>query len=522
MALEIRQVQKLAQQLVMTPQLQQAIKLLQLSRFELEELISKELEENPVLELEDGQEEKPGEEASGEEEGGIEGNAIEGDAEKGNAEEGVPKQEVDEEALADSFHELPDTGISHDLNPVDKIGTWDWQEYLENHSNSIHGTLTGEALNEDGEGYPSWENVLTKKISLEDRLVWQLRLSRLTEHEEKIGFYIIGKLDENGYLAVALEEVSRATGATPEEAERVLKRIQLFDPVGIAARDLRECLLVQLENLGHGTHLAARIVSDHLSQLHPQHYEKLARELGVSVNEVMAAAQLIASLEPKPAQSFEEEEVRTIVPDVSVEKMGNEYVVLLNDDGIPRLRVNPLYRRLASQEGGQEGQAREYLQEKVRAAAWLIKSIHQRQRTLYRVSQSIVKFQKDFLEQGVSHLRPMVLKNVAEDIGMHESTVSRATANKYIHTPQGLFELKYFFQSGLRAGAGENVASESVKEKIRRIISSEDPKKPYSDQHIAKILSQEMIGIARRTVAKYREAMGIHPSSKRRQPYLSK
>ncbi|MEK7210578.1 MAG: RNA polymerase sigma-54 factor, partial [Candidatus Binatota bacterium] len=203
-------------------------------------------------------------------------------------------------------------------------------------------------------------------------------------------------------------------------------------------------------------------------------------------------------------------------------KIGDEYVVFLNDEGIPRLRVSSLYRRLTGQAGEEEEQARQYLQEKVRAATWLIKSIQQRQQTLYRVTQSIFKFQRDFLEMGVRHLKPMVLKEVAEDIGMHESTVSRATANKYVHTPQGLFELKYFFQSGLKSGNGEDVASESVKDKIRTIISTEDPRKPFSDQYIAGLLGQDSIDIARRTVAKYREAMGILPSSKRRQPYWRK
>jgi len=296
----------------------------------------------------------------------------------------------------------------------------------------------------------------------------------------------------------------------------------VFDPVGVAARDLRECLLIQLENLELGNSLAARIVSDHLSQLETKRYEKLARELGASVEEVVAASHVIGSLEPKPARGFEEEEIRTIIPDVCVEKIDDNYVVFLNDEGVPHLRVSSLYRRLAGQEGEEEGQARQYLQEKVRAATWLIKSIHQRQQTLYRVTQSIFKFQGDFLEHGVSQLKPMVLRDVAQEIGMHESTVSRATANKYVHTPQGLFELKFFFQSGLKAGNGEDVASESVREKIRGIISAEDPRKPYSDQDIAGLLGKEAIDIARRTVAKYREAMGILPSSKRRQHYFRK
>jgi RNA polymerase sigma-54 factor len=398
----------------------------------------------------------------------------------------------------------------------------DWQEYLDTHSNAIHGSLTAEATSEDGDAPPSWENSLTKKTSLEDHLIWQLRLSRISPDEEAVGLYIIGNLDENGYLALPLEEVCRVTGCTSESAEALLKRIQFFDPVGVAARDLRECLLAQLENLNLKDSLAARIVADYLGHLESKRYEKLARELATTVDEIADAAHLIASLEPKPSRGFEQDEIRTVLPDVFVEKIGDEYVIYLNDDGVPRLRVSSLYRRMAGQNGAEEEQARQYLQEKVRAATWLIKSIQQRQQTLYRVTQSIFKFQQEFLDHGVSHLKPMVLRDVAEDIHMHESTVSRATANKYVHTPQGLFELKFFFQSGLRAGNGEDVASESVKEKIRGIIAAEDPRKPFSDQHIAALLSQDTIDIARRTVAKYREAMGILPSSKRRQPYFRK
>ena len=472
----------------MTPQLQQATKLLQLSRFELEDLISRELQENPALE-----------ETAGEE------------AEK--REIGAEEEKVEE----------PRPEPSREMAATEKIGTLDWQEYMDTHSNAIHGSLTeGSSSHDDGEGPPSWENTVTKKTSLEDHLEWQLHLSRFTEREEAIGLYIIGNLDDNGYLALSLEEVCQATGCAAEEAESVLKRIRFFDPVGVAARDLRECLLVQLESVELAQSLAARIASDHLSQLETKRYEKLSRELGVSVDEVVAAAHLIASLEPKPARGFEEEEAHTIIPDVSVEKVGDEYVVLLQDEGMPRLRVSALYRRLAGNKEEHVLQAREYLQEKLRAATWLIKSIHWRQQTLYRVTQSIFKVQRDFLDHGVSHLKPMVLKNVAEDIGMHESTVSRATASKYVHTPQGIFELKYFFQSGVKAGNGQDMASETVKEKIRGIISAEDPRKPHSDQHIARLLGQETIDIARRTVAKYREAMRILPSSKRRQPHLQK
>jgi RNA polymerase sigma-54 factor len=490
MALEIRQVQKLAQQLVMTPQLQQAIKLLQLSRVELEEMVSKELQENPALE--------------------------EGPAEEGETSE--PARSETPEVIPGV--ESPDAVLNRELSAVDKIGTLDWQEYLDTHSNSIHGSLTAEATSEDGDSPPSWENSLTKKITLEDHLIWQLRLSKITERESTIGLHIIQNLNENGYLALSRDEICGATESTPEEFEVVLRRIQFFDPVGVAARDLRECLLVQLENLKLSDSLAARIVADHLSFLESKRYEKLAKDLAVTIDEIAEAAHLIASLEPKPSRGFEQDEVRTVLPDVFVEKVGDEYLIYLNDDGVPRLRVSSLYRRMAGQEGVAEEQARQYLQEKVRAATWLIKSIQQRQQTLFRVTQSIFKFQQEFLDHGVSQLKPMVLRDVAEDIHMHESTVSRATANKYVHTPQGLFELKFFFQSGLKGGNGEDVASESVKEKIRGIIGAEDPRKPHSDQHIAAMLSSDSIDIARRTVAKYREAMGILPSSKRRQPFL--
>jgi RNA polymerase sigma-54 factor len=288
MALEVKLLQKLAQQLVMTPQLQQAIKLLQLSHLDLEGLISKELEENPALEESAGEEEREPEQA----------------------------EQVKE---VEKTRELP----------ADKNSPLDWQDYLDTHSNSRHGSLTAEATRDDDEGYPTWENTLTRTETLQDHLVWQLRLSGLSESEETIGLHIIGNLDDRGYLELTLEELCRATGALPEDAERVLKRIQLFDPVGVAARDLRECLLIQLENLGLGSSLAARLVSDHLSELESRRYEKVARSLGISVEEIMMASHVIGTLEPKPARGFGEEQVRTVIPDVTVQKIGDEYVVLL-------------------------------------------------------------------------------------------------------------------------------------------------------------------------------------------------
>jgi RNA polymerase sigma-54 factor len=317
-----------------------------------------------------------------------------------------------------------------------------------------------------------------------------------------------------------LDEVAFLANTWPDVAivELVLRRIQDFDPPGVAARDLAECLLIQLRQLGlEDDSLPARIVRDYLPMLESRRFDRLARELGVTMEQVAEATKVVSVLEPKPGRDFSDQDTRYVTPDVHVHKVGDEYVVTLNEEGLPRLRVSSFYRQMLGANGSPE--ARGYIQEKMRAAAWLIKSIHQRQRTLYMVTSSIVKFQREFLDGGVAHLRPLVLKDVANDIGMHESTVSRATAGKYVHTPQGTFELKYFFTSSLRGGHGSEVSAESVKEKIRDIIAKEDARKPLSDQYIAELLGKEQIDIARRTVAKYRELMGILPSSKRKQVY---
>jgi RNA polymerase sigma-54 factor len=311
--------------------------------------------------------------------------------------------------------------------------------------------------------------------------------------------------------------VAFQTGCDFDQVEAALRRIQALDPPGVGARDLCECLLLQLRLQGEEASIAARIVDGYLPLLEGKRYDRIARELGVSVDEVVAAADVIATLEPKPGRDFGEGDIRYITPDVFVHKVGDELIITLNDEGLPRLRVSNYYRRVLGNQSGDE--AKRYIQDKMRAAAWLIKSIQQRQRTLYLVTESIVRFQREFFEHGVTHLKPLVLKNVAMDIGMHESTVSRATANKYVHTPQGTFELKYFFTSSLQGADGEEVSAESVKERIREIISQEDPHHPLSDQHIAKMLAKEHVGIARRTVAKYRETMGLLPSSKRRQAF---
>jgi RNA polymerase sigma-54 factor len=488
MALEPKLFQKLTQQLVMTPQLRQAIKILQVSRTELESLIENELEENPILE--EGQQ-----------------------AEKGTLELDPAEPAVD--GVMGEAEPVPEAPKPED-NAKD-LKEIDWGEYLENYGNEFHGSSYADSDPGDDDRRPSLENVLTKTQDLLGHLEWQLRLSSFTADEERIAGLIIGNIDNDGYLGATVEEIAELVGVDPAAVQAVLAKLQEFDPPGVCARDLRECLLIQLRQLGAGDSLAARIVRDHLDGLESRRFEKLARDLGVSLEQVLEASRAVAALEPKPGRNFGEGEARYVTPDVFITKVSGEYVITLNDDGLPYLRVSGYYKRMLGADPS--GEAKGYIQEKMRAASWLIKSIQQRQRTIYLVTQSIVKFQRDFFERGISGLRPLVLKDVANDIGMHESTVSRATSNKYVHTPQGTFELKFFFTSSLRAGGGEDVSSESVKQRIRDIIQAEDARHPYSDQYIAALLAKENVDIARRTVAKYREMMGILPSSKRKQMF---
>ncbi len=482
----LRLVQKLSQQLVMTPQLRMAIKILQLARVELETLVSDELSQNPVLE----EEVEP-------------------------ASDDLPTVDGAVKTAADEWK--PAEADGKEIKEPGSLGEIDWKDYLENYGNDFHAGIPAGASDYDEERRPSLENTLVKTASLADHLMWQLRLSSMTEEEQLVGAVIINNLDEDGYLSCPIEEVAFMAAEEVAATEAVLRKIQEFDPPGVAARNISECLLIQLAQLGLGDSLAARLVRDYMDDLQARRFDKVARQLKVPIEEVLHAARAIAALEPKPGRDYGEGDTRYVTPDVYIHKVGDEFVVTLNDDGMPRLRVSQFYRKVLSNDGSRE--AKGYIEDKMRAAAWLIKSIHQRQRTLQLVTESIVRFQRGFLEKGVAQLRPLVLKQVADDIGMHESTVSRATANKYVHTPQGIFELKYFFTSSLKGKDGEDVSAESVKKRIQEIIAAEDPKKPHSDQYIAQLLANESIAIARRTVAKYREMMGILPSSKRKQLY---
>jgi RNA polymerase sigma-54 factor len=481
MVLEIKQTPKLVQQLVITPQLQQAIRLLQLTRLELVDLISQEMKENPLLEEEE--------------------------------EEGRELAETESPVIE---QEEPETSPEPEVTPELKgngEGTdeFDWENYLEN------SNLTPlQRSSPDAEEKPSFENFLTKRTTLTDHLHWQLQLSRFTEEEHEAGTWIIGNLDEDGYLKISPEDICSETNLSMEVVERVLRKIQQFDPIGVAARDLKECLLIQLEQMNPRDSLAERIVSEHLSLLKNRNYPAIAKRLGVSLDRVNRAASLISKLDPKPGKAFGGEVIQEIIPDVYVYKVEGDYVIYLNDEGIPRLKVNSLYRNILSGSRlAMEGD-RKYIQDKLRSALWLIRSIHQRQRTIYKVTKSIVKFQREFLDKGIQYLKPLVLRDVAEDIQMHESTISRVTHNKYVHTPQGIYELKFFFNAAITSTQGETMASESVKNLVREIIAKEDPRKPYSDEKLVQILQGMNIHIARRTVSKYREMMKILSSNERR------
>lgn len=457
----------------MTPQLQQAIKLLQLSRMELMDLIRQEEEENPILE-----------------------EVVEPTAELENLESHY-------ESVAPSPTEPKKDGQERIELPEMEWGG--------------EGRSWGGRDSEDDDDRPTFENFLTKKATLCDHLLWQLRLNHLSEEEREVGTLIIGNLNEDGLLQITPEEIAVQSGFDLNTVQKAIQKIQAFDPPGVAAQDLRECLLLQAQQLFPQETLVLKLISDQLPKLAKRNYQAICRELGVSLEEVVRATRLISELDPRPGRRFSDENIPYITPDVYVFKMGDEYLVMLNEDGLPKLRINSYYRDILREQGHSTGEAKDYINEKIRSALWLIKSIHQRQRTIYRVTKSIVKFQREFLDRGVAYLKPMVLKDVAMDVEMHESTISRVTSNKYVHTPQGIFELKYFFNSSINTSRGENVASESVKEKIRLILSQENPQKPYSDQELVEILKKQGILIARRTVTKYREMLGVLPSTQRKQ-----
>jgi RNA polymerase sigma-54 factor len=521
MAIELRQTLRLSQQLVMTPQLQQAIKLLQLNRQELTSLIEQELQENPVLEEIEGEEQTPGEasdETPGEErEAG--GDEVEGDSTGGApdsaSEETIAGVDGPQEAAPPGAEEVAEAGDdSVDAAPTDAetIADIEWANYMDSYPQTgLESRVAGE------DNRPSLEATLTRRPSLTDHLAWQIQVSAFDEDEVAVCRWIIGNLDEDGYLKSTVEEVARQAGADEGLVARALAKVQQLDPAGVAARTLRECLALQIQSLEIKDPLVITIVDQHLDLLQKRDFRGLTRALKASVEELSAAANVIGRLEPKPGRAFGGDDAVYITPDIYVYKMEDDYHILLNEDGMPKLKINSLYRDVLTGGKTVAKDTRVYVHEKLRSAQWLIKSIHQRERTMYKVMKSIIRHQREFFDHGISKLRPLNLRDVADDIEMHESTVSRVTTNKYVHTAQGIFELKFFFNSSIGRFSGEAIASESVKDKIRKIIQNEDSRRPLSDQRIAEMLKSRNIDIARRTVTKYREAMNLLSSTRRRQ-----
>ncbi len=464
---------RLSQNLVMTQSLQQAIKLLQLSKVELEQLIQEELSTNPVLE-----------EVSNETE--------------------VTKEEREDAALEDVTNRV-------DSDPEALLKEIDQDYFFADYIEYQHRRT----MREERE-LPAFDATLSKPTSLTDHLSWQLQFSAQDERTREIGEAIIGNLNSDGYLRASAVEIAALVSAAEEEVEEVLRMVQQFDPVGVASHDLRESLLIQLDYLEPESDLPHRIVSDYLGHLQRHAYDELGKELGCSLEEIQEALEIIRSLDPKPGSKYNATENTFVEPDVFIVRDDDDYRIILNEEDLPKLRINRNYQRLLAKDSGEKENTRNFVRERLNSAKWLLKSFVQRQRTIYKVVESIVKKQREFLDHGIDYLKPMILSDVAYDIGMHESTVSRVVTNKYVHTPRGVYELKFFFSSGIRSETGEDVSSLAVKRRIRQIVENEDPRKPLSDSKIMALLNKEGLKIARRTVAKYREEMRIPPSKLRK------
>jgi len=472
-----------SQQLVLTPQLQQAIKLLQLNQLELAAMVSQEMEINPVLEE---TLETPSE--------------VEEETEN-NPEKISPQKS--EASLADVREQQQESR--------EALREMDWSQYCDNRG------VTGSSRSGYNNDMPAWDYNLSKSATLADHLLWQLQMTpSLSKLDKHIGEIIIYNINDDGYLDTAVEDIAMQSTISVLEVETILSKIQQFDPIGIASRNLKECILIQMNYLGINNELNTTIINEHLNLLQNKNYKKIARLLKVEEEPVLEAMRSILTIDPKPGRQYGENTTQAITPDVYVFKHDGDWIIVLNEERTPRLSVSRYYRDLADQQKGFNSMTRNYLIEKIRAAQWLIKSIEQRQKTIKKVMKSILQFQQDFFNHGVHHLHPLILRDVADDIGMHESTVSRVTQNKYAQTPHGIFELKYFFNSSISRG-DSNIASESVKQKIIEIIANESPSKPVSDKTIVKILQEEHdITIARRTIAKYRDMLGILSSSRRK------
>jgi RNA polymerase sigma-54 factor len=467
---------KLVQKLILTPSLQQAIKLLPMSTIELSDLLNQEMVENPMLEEVPTEELQPAE-----------------------AQQTTDKVEAEAK--------------------TDKTESWDDQDYEYFFGDYLDDGYRPRVPQEVRE-LPPIENTLSTSTSLADHLMWQLSMQTDDPLMREIGSAIIGNLDDDGALVASFDELAAMGPWAVDDVERALRLVQSFDPVGVAARDLQECLLLQLRHLGLEGTPAEKIVAEHLKLLQNHQVPEIARKLGMSIEDLKEHIEIIRHLDPKPGSRYNPAQSQYVIPDVYVMKVDDEYVAVLNEDGLPQMRISPVYRRLLDKGAdGSTDETRAYVKDKFRSALWLIKSVEQRQKTIHKVANSVIKFQREFLDHGIEHLRPLVLRDVANDIGMHESTVSRVVTNKYMHTPQGVFEMKYFFHSGISSAYGESVSSVTIKQRIRKIIENEDPRKPLSDSKIVNILKREGLELARRTIAKYREELKIPTSNQRKVLY---
>ena len=477
MAIQQKLHTKLVQKLILTPSLQQAIKLLPMSTLELVDLLNQEMVENPMLEEVPTEELQPAEAAAQ-----------------------VEKTDAEQSATAEKSDNWDDS---------------DYEYFFGDYLDDGYRPHTPQEVKE----LPPIENTLSTSTSLSDHLLWQLSIQTDDERLREIGHAIIGNVDDDGYLVASLDEIA-AMGPWPVgEVEHALKLVQSFDPIGVAARDLQECLLLQIRHIGLDGTPTEKIIVDHLRLLQNHQIPEIARRLGLSIDELKEHVEIIRHLDPKPGSRFNPSQAHYVIPDVYVVKVEDQYVAVLNEEGLPQLRISPVYRRLLDKNTEQNSETRAYVKDKFRSALWLIKSVEQRQKTIHKVATSIINFQRNFLDYGIEHLRPLVLRDVANDIGMHESTVSRVVTNKYMHTPQGVFELKYFFHSGISSSYGESVSSVTIKNRIRKIIENEDVRRPLSDSKIVSILQHEGLVLARRTIAKYREELKIPTSNQRKVLY---
>jgi len=507
---------KVAQKQILTPSLMQMVAVLQLNRLELRDLIQQEIAQNPVLEeaTEDGAEElSPSEiqallEAEDERTPPSDQAVLDATETTEHAAAEEFADEVDGTAAESESAELETAAQPAQPDPFEEI---DFGSFFEEYLDPGYRAPASETVER-----PSLESFLSQPLTLADHLRAQLSMMPLDEAVHDAADSIIGNLDENGYLTATLEEIATSGEHKLEDVEAALRVVQSLDPAGVGARDLRECLLLQLKSRNGEGGVAWQIVADHLKLLEKRQLRELAKVLHRPLEHIEIALKVIQSLDPRPGLRYSGPGARQIEPDVSIFKEGDQYIVQLNDDDLPQLRLNSHYRRLLDRSQEPDRQVRNYIKERFTAALQLMKNIEQRKQTILRVCEAIVRRQRDFLDYGLDHLRPMMIKDVAEEIGVHPSTVSRAVANKYAHTPQGVFELRYFFSEPVQGPSGAAIPLLTLKRMVRKMIEEEDPAHPLTDEQIAAMLKAKGIHVTRRTVAKYREDMKIPSTHQRR------